>query len=167
MGLFRKCNRGFTAIEVIAVLVILGVIAAVVVARLTSTSTYSVQSVAEELKNHLRFAQTRSMNSNVIWGVYFISNSQYTIFKNGSTSSSNLVTPPGADSSTVNLSARGISLGGIAAGDVVSFDDWGKPYTIAAVTDTTTPQSGTRSITVTGGGQTATIQITQNTGYIP
>jgi prepilin-type N-terminal cleavage/methylation domain-containing protein len=163
MGPFWKGKGGFTAIELIAVLILLGVIVAVAVARLTGTSTYSVPSVAEELKNHLRFAQTRSMNSNVIWGIYFISNTQYTIYKNGDTSSSNRVTPPGADSSTVNLSNRGVTLG-VAAGDVVSFNDWGSPCTNAAGT---TAQSGTKSITVTGGSQTVTIQIIQNTGYIP
>jgi prepilin-type N-terminal cleavage/methylation domain-containing protein len=162
MGPLLRCRRGFTTIEVIAVLIIIGVLAAVIVARYWSTSPYTVRSVAEELKDHLRYAQTRAMNSNVIWGVNFVSTTQYTIFKDGDTS--HTVTPPGVDSNTVSLSSRGASLGGIAAGDVVSFDDWGKPYTNAAGT---TAQSGTRSITVSGGGQTATIQITQNTGYIP
>ncbi len=162
---FRR-SSGFTTVEMIAVLLILAVLGAVVVGRAIGTGTtgYNVQSVAEELKNHLRFAQTRAMSSNVVWGVFFISTSQYTLFRNGSTTAGNLVTPPGADSSTVNLTTRGVSLGGIAAGDVVAFDDWGKPYTDAAATSA---QSGTKPITVTGGGQTVTIQITQNTGYIP
>jgi prepilin-type N-terminal cleavage/methylation domain-containing protein len=163
MNHFRRCRRGFTTIEVIAVLIILGVLAAVIAARYWSTSPYSAQSVAEEVKNHLRYAQTRAMNSNVIWGVFFISNTQYTIYRNGNTSSTNWVSPPGADSNTVNLSSRGVTLG-VTANDVVSFDDWGKPCTDAAGT---TLQNTTRSITVTVGGQTATIQITQNTGYIP
>jgi|WetSurMetagenome_2_1015567.scaffolds.fasta_scaffold00812_8 prepilin-type N-terminal cleavage/methylation domain-containing protein len=163
MGPFWKCRRGFTTIEVIAVLILLGVIAALVVARLSGTSGYTVQSTAEMLKNHLRHAQARAMSSNVIWGVFFISNTQYTIYRNGNTGSTNWVNPPGADSNTVNLTTQGVTLG-VTANDVVSFDDWGRPYTDAAGN---TLQSGTRSITVTGGGQTATIQINPNTGYIP
>jgi len=164
MAALRKGERGFTAIELIAVLILVGLIAAVMVARSSNTSTYSVQSVADELKNHLRYAQTRSMNSNVIWGVYFISSTEYTIYRNGDTGSGNRVSPPGADANTVNLSNRGVSLG-VAAGDVVSFDDWGRPCTDAAAG--TFQSVAIRSINVTGGGQTATIQIYQETGYIP
>ena len=162
MSSFWRGRRGFTTVEVIAVLVIIGVLTAMIAARYWGPSIYSTQSVAEELKNHLRFAQTRAMNSNVIWGVNFVDSTHYTIFKDGDTT--HTVTPPGVSSNTVDISNQGVSLGGIAAGDVVSFDDWGIPYTNAAGT---TPQSGTRSITVSGGGQTATIQIIQNTGYIP
>jgi len=171
MGSYWKRTQGFTAIEVIAVLIIVGVIAAVVVSRFTGASTYSVPSVAEQLKNHLRYAQTRAMNSNVIlasnqpdiWGLYFISNTQYVIYRNGNIGSSNWVTPPGADSDPVDLSGRGVRLGGLGS-NIVSFDDWGRPYTDA---NAKTLQSGARSITVSGGGVTATIQITPNTGYIP
>ena len=68
MGPFGKCRPGFTTIEVIAVLIILGVIAGVVAYRFTGgVAAYSVQSVAEEVKNHLRYAQTRAMNSSAIW----------------------------------------------------------------------------------------------------
>jgi prepilin-type N-terminal cleavage/methylation domain-containing protein len=159
MGPFWRSRNGFTTIEVIAVLIIIGVIAAVVVAKISDTSSYNVQSVAEELKNHLRYAQNRAMNSNVIWGVYFISTTQYTIFKDGD--SSHTVTPPGADSNTVDLSGRGVSLGNLGS-NIVSFDDWGRPYTDATAT---TLQTATRCITV--GGAACKIQITENTGYIP
>jgi prepilin-type N-terminal cleavage/methylation domain-containing protein len=153
MGPFWKCRRGFTAIEVIAVLIIIGVLAAVIVARYWGTSSYSVPAVAEEVKNHVRYAQTRAMSTNVIWGVFFISNTQYTIYRNGNTGSTNWVSPPGADSNTMNLSSPGVTLG-VTANDVVSLDDWGRPCTDAAGT---TLQTMARSITVTGGGQTVTI----------
>jgi len=162
MGPFGKCRPGFTTIEVIAVLIILGVIAGVVAYRFTGgVAAYSVQSVAEEVKNHLRYAQTRAMNSNAIWGVNFTDSTHYTIFKDGDTS--HTVIPPGASSNTVNLGGSGVSLSSLGSG-IVSFDDWGKPYTDAPAA---TAQSGTRSLTVSGGGQTVTIQITPNTGYIP
>ena len=153
--------NGFTTIEVIAVLIIVGVIAAVVVSRFTGTSTYSVPSVAEQLKNHLRYAQNRAMNSNIIWGIHFIDSTHYTIFKDADTT--HTITPPGADSDPVDLSGRGVSLGGLGS-NIVSFDDWGRPYTDAIAN---TLQSGARSITVSGGGASVTIQITPNTGYIP
>ena len=162
MGPFWKCRRGFTTIEVIAVLIILGVIAGVVAYRFTGgVAAYSVQSVAEEVKNHLRYAQTRAMNSNAIWGVNFTDSTHYTIFKDGDTS--HTVIPPGASSNTVNLGGSGVTLGSLGTG-IVSFDDWGKPYTDAPAANA---QSGARSLTVSGGGQTVTIQVTPNTGYIP
>ena len=108
MGSFWKRTQGFTTIEVIAVLIIIGVIAAVVVSRFRGTSTYSVQSVAEELKNHLRYAQTRAMNSNAHLGESTSLTAPITrFFKDGNTT--HTVTPPGADSNPVNLSGRGVT----------------------------------------------------------
>jgi prepilin-type N-terminal cleavage/methylation domain-containing protein len=172
MGPFWKCRRGFTTIEVIAVLIIIGVLSAVVVARYWGTSSYSVSAVAEELKNHLRYAQGRAMNSTVtaastptpnIWGINFVDSTHYTVFRDGDTT--HTVPPPGSDSDPVNLSSRGVTLGSLGTG-IVSFDEWGKPYTDAVGTTPQSEQPPFRLITVLGGGQTGYICISKNTGYI-
>ena len=71
-------------IEVIAVLVILGIISAVAIAKVSSViAQYNLDSEADVIKGHLRYAQALSMNSTVNWGITFASGS-YTIFTNPS-----------------------------------------------------------------------------------
>jgi prepilin-type N-terminal cleavage/methylation domain-containing protein len=162
-GRRAESDRGFTLIEVIAVLIMVGILTAVVISRLTGTATYSAPSAAEELKTHLRYAQTRAMSSSSVWGVFFTDGGHYTIFYGGNTG--NTTTPPGSDGATVDLSSRGLSVsenGGVPG--VIAFDSWGKPYTDATGS---TAQSTTRTLSVTGGSAIAPIQITKGTGYIP
>lgn len=142
-------NRGFTLIEVIAVLITIGIIAVVIVSRGSSTSTYSVKSVAAALKSHIRYAQTMAMSTNSIWGINVSDNKHYSLFR-GTTATTVIL--PGADSNPVELGAKepSLSIG------TVSFDGKGSP--VAGYTP---------SFTVSMDGETEAINITQNTGFIP
>ena len=67
-----KKNSGFTILEVVAVLVILGIISALAV----STISINIDDVKRDeelnvLKAHLRYAQARAMNSDSKWGIKF------------------------------------------------------------------------------------------------
>lgn len=150
-------KTGFTMVEIIAVLLILGIVAAVVVSRMDSTGSYDLSSQAEVIKGHLRYAQTRAMNSNQVWGINFSSSTAYSLFQNGSTA--NRVILPGQDADIVTIPG-GVS---VTTG-IVSFDAWGKPCTDAAGTTT---QSGLRTLTVSKDGATQAIEITPNTGFMP
>lgn len=55
-------GRGFTLLEVLAVLVILGILSAIAVNRSVNYNT-EVYTGADALKAHLRYAQTMAMNS--------------------------------------------------------------------------------------------------------
>jgi prepilin-type N-terminal cleavage/methylation domain-containing protein len=144
-----KSNQGFTLIEAIAVLIILGILGVVIASRVSSTSTYSVKSQAEVLKSHIRYAQTMAMSTGIIWGINIPDSKQYFLFRG------TVATPvilPGADSNPVVLEANGPSL----STGTVRFDGKGSPVV-----------GYTPSFTVTMGGETETINITQNTGFIP
>lgn len=156
----KTSNRGFTFVEIISVLVLIGVLTAVAVSYF-NISTHRVQSVTEEIKSHLRYAQTCSMNSNVVYGVYFIDDTHYTLFRDGDITK--MIIPPGNDNMIVNLGSQGISLSGLGTG-IVSFDSLGRPCSNA---NGNTLQAAIRTITVTDGTGTEIIQITKNTGYIP
>jgi prepilin-type N-terminal cleavage/methylation domain-containing protein len=151
-------NRGFTLIEIIAVLVILAIIAAVVVSRGFSTDTYTLKGTTDVIKTHIRYAQTRAMSTNAVWGINFETTKTYSLFRDGSTA--NRVILPGQDSNIVTLPTNGPS---VTSGVIVSFDLFGKPYTNAGATAL---QDAPRTITVSYGG-TENITIYKNTGFIP
>jgi len=150
---------GFTMIEVVVVLIILGILAVVAISRIPDLREYDVTSEAQIVKSHLRYAQSKAMNTSEVWGINFLTSTTYALFKNGNTS--NRVRLPGEGSLNRTLSS-GITLS--PTGIVVSFDSWGSPYQNA---DGTNAQSGDRSITLSAGGSSKSITIKPKTGYMP
>ena len=140
-------RNGFTTIEVISILVILGILSAVAISKVASTATYSLVAEADVLRMHLRYAQYRALSDDVSWGMSFTGNT-YTLLR-GATATYNLPN----DSSATHTLANGISFSPTPGG--VSFDEWGSP--------------GTADITITlsSSGGSQSIPITKNTGFIP
>ena len=99
-------NRGFTLIELISALLIMGIVAAVVISRV-GTSNNEVIAQMEVVKSHLRYAQSRAMNSDLVWGIRFDTD-KYWLFKEGDITKK--VTFPAEDSDTANLPS-GMSMG--------------------------------------------------------
>jgi MSHA pilin protein MshC len=140
------CEGGFTMIEIIAVLVILGILTAVAAVRMTNTGSYDLASQVEVVKTHLRYAQIRAMNTDARWGIHFTGDSYY-LFRE---EQENRVTIPGENSDTVRFSGKGSKLR-IEKDVTVIFDSFGSP--------------GEENITIqTNGGN---IVVTPNTGFIP
>jgi prepilin-type N-terminal cleavage/methylation domain-containing protein len=142
-------DRGFTLIEIIAVLVILAIISAVVISRGTMTDAASLQAEVDTLKGHLRYAQSLAMNdiSPVKWGINLDAgtnaNGEYTY---------QLVKDPLGTSvftSPYNLPNESGSVHAISkpftASGAVLFDEWGRPTgsaTIGGQSITITPETG-------------------------
>lgn len=149
MSLINKCqssnNSGFTLIEVIAILTIVGIISAVAITKLSSTASYSVMSEADIVKSHLRYAQLRAMSDEEPWGISFTAGS-YTLLKNGVTATTNL---PNENSAIHNLQS-GVTITS-GAGTTISYDNWGSP-------------GNTNKVIILSGAETITV--TKNTGFI-
>jgi len=142
-------QRGFTLIEVVAVLIIIGIVAAVAMTRATSTRDYDIISQVEAVKAHLRVAQSIAMGLNSSQGINFDSQTTYYLY-DAANSAKKLL--PGQNELTVDLEAKksALKITSVSKNPVV-FDAYGSP--------------GTETITIaTNGGQ---IIITKNTGYIP
>jgi prepilin-type N-terminal cleavage/methylation domain-containing protein len=99
--------KGFTLIELVAVLIILGVLAAVAATRLTGTSTISVKGAAEMIQADIRYAQEAAMAENTAKSVIF---------------------SPGASSYTVDSENKGLP-SGVTIGNnlTVTFNSLGEP----------------------------------------
>ncbi|WP_413911057.1 Tfp pilus assembly protein FimT/FimU [Desulfobacula sp.] len=142
-------SNGFTMIEIICVLVIVGILTAVAVSKMTSTDVYDVVMEIETLKTHLRYSQIRAMSHNQSWGIRISGGTSYTLQKNGSTASVNL---PNENSATHTFASGVRAIPGTI---VITFDDLGSP--------------GNSDIVITlrkQGKNPRTLTITQKTGFI-
>jgi prepilin-type N-terminal cleavage/methylation domain-containing protein len=154
-------QRGFTLFEIVMVLLILGVISYFVATRLFSADAPTQNAEMELVKNHLRFAQSRAMNSDKEWGVKFVAPNRYWMFK--AEDGENVVKElPDVKSLMDDMKKRGVlnnppldgsmTLSSVSVQNVVvKFDQFGSPGTAPII------------ITTTAG----TITITKNTGFIP
>ena len=158
-------NAGFTIVEIVVVLIVLGIVSAFAIGRAMFTET-DLKVQTEILKAHLRHAQSRAMSSNVFWGVQTdAAGSTYSLFKIDPTSGVTLMKLPGENTDTVDLSTMGLSM---SAGKY-SFDSRGIPH-FAATASAPPGDAQTASdiaITLTSGSDSAPITITKNTGFIP
>ena len=147
---------GFTLFEVVAVLLILGVISYFAATRLFTDDGISTASEMDLVKNHLRYAQSRAMNSESSWGIKFVSPKQYWLFMGENPDTGRQRLPnvedfieriPGAPrDGSMTLSANTVP------NAVVKFDPFGSPGSTTDITLNLSP-----------GG---TITITKNTGFI-
>jgi MSHA pilin protein MshC len=142
-----KNQRGFTMIEVISVLIIIGILAAVVIIRMTNTREYDLSSQVEVIKNHLRLAQSRAMGTGSPWGINFNTATTYYLFQG--IESNTPIHLVGEKSNTIDLTEKKSSL--TVTPTRITFDAHGSP--------------GSNTINlVTNAGN---ITITKNTGFIP
>lgn len=149
-------NRGFTFIEVLSALIIIGIISAIALSRV-GNSNVELIAASEVVKSHLRYAQLRAMNSEDVWGIS-CDGTDYWLFMDGNTN--NHVILPGEESDPVALTDKKISM----ASFTVSFDSWGRPYNNASGAGV----SSGSTITITSPGVSSVgITITAETGCIP
>ncbi len=158
-----KNTSGFTIIEIITVLIVMGIITAFVIGRAQSTRTdLIVQN--EILKAHLRYAQTQAVNSTLSFGIESdAGGNNYWLFKYDPAALPPVVKTklPSENADQVNLSGNGLSM---TSGAIICFDTRGIPHTDHTAT---TVQAADRTISVSDGSSTLNISITKNTGFIP
>lgn len=154
--------RGFTLIETIAVLVLIGILSAFILINTNDIEKADVYAQSEAIKSHLRFVQTLAMTSNTPHGLRLLSASSYELYRiNKSTGNPETIPSPDGES-PVNLPS-GVSLS-VQSSDYISYDDWGIPYQDE---DGTTPQAtADRTVTVAMSGLSRSFTIRRNTGFI-
>jgi MSHA pilin protein MshC len=159
----RIDQRGFTMIEMVAVLIIMAIFATVVATRFAFMDT-DTSTEAEILKSSLRFAQIKALNNavdNNTWGIHFTSGgSSYSLVytENGTTTSPvNLPGECGSNplvciSTPTHTLPRGMTINGSS----VNFNRWGSPG-----------PSDVAIVLQKAGLGSAQVTVTKNTGHIP
>ncbi|MFU8780664.1 MAG: Tfp pilus assembly protein FimT/FimU [Kiritimatiellia bacterium] len=143
----RYDTAGFTILEVVAVLLLMGVLASVAIPRVMDAG-YAVTAEAEVLRANLRFAQSVALAANTAqWSIHFAGNT-YTLQRNGATSS---VRFPGQSSAT-HVLGNGVQVTG-GTGTLV-FNTFGAPAL-------------TYVITLSNAARTESVVVTGFTGLVP
>lgn len=136
-------SKGITFIEVLAVLVIIGILSAILIPRLDlafTTSRASVDGGAYMIASDIRYAQEFAMANRVSKSVIFTSGSSVYTFN---------------PTDNMDPSARLPSGVTISNNFTVTFNSLGEPTT-----------GGGGSVTVSGGGLSRTISIVNYTGKV-
>ncbi len=159
-------SEGLTLMEVIVVLVIIGILAAAVIPRLSSTAQFDVKSNADVIRNHLLYAQGMAMKQGIVGGVKS-DGSFYWLFKtNAPDDAANQILLPGENTVKVPLNDKRITLTAFT----LFFDFAGRPYTAYTDAAVNTPVSAGNPLVITVGSSsdssTATCTITPETGFI-
>jgi len=148
---------GFSLLELVLVLILVGVLAVFAAPRLITTQSITLPAVANQLIGNIRYAQNLSMSQGQRYRVNFAAGSYGITDMSGSAAS----LPPTAGAvvslSPVVLSGWNPPL----TNGYVAFDTRGVPYISA-----TTALVGTVTLTLTSGSETATITIAPETGRV-
>lgn len=174
----KNNHRGFTLIEVIAVLIIIAVIAVVAVSRSVDYSA-EVYAGADALKAHLRYAQTMAMNSNpssgaAVWGISGTVSSYWLFQGTNPAAAATYIRLPEDETflnsdRTVNLTKKKIKIS-FSSGSTIYFDNRGIPYSAYTSASVNTPLTVALTINVQpldAATPSVAITITPQTGYIP
>jgi len=147
--------QGFTLIEVISTLMLIGILAAIAISRAHSTVDVDVATATAMLKTHLRYAQTKAMNSDESWGISF------TVAPYGLQNASGVAEPLPTDPNEAGNFPAEITL--TPSVNPVMFDNrWGYP-----ADNTGTVLAADCTITVSKGDASQTVTVTKNTGFVP
>lgn len=153
--------RGFTLLEMVIVLLILGIMAAAAIPTLPG-SAINVSAEADRLAADLLYTQSLAITSGQR---YFWIRTAATTYQIRN-SSGVAITYPGTGSTTVTLNS-GISFSTITnlPSNLVQFDGKGQPYTTSVATGGT-KLAASATIRIAGGGITKSVVIYPNTGYV-
>ena len=139
-------KAGFTLVEVVVVLVIIGVLMLIAI-RSPFNSNSDLIAETDQLRGHLRFAQSQAIANNTdSWGILLNANG-YALRKNGANAPINL---PGLDAATYTF-VSGVSAT-LGTGSI-TFDEFGSPG------------NATLSITLSDGTHSSSISLSAQTGY--
>lgn len=148
-------ENGVSLVEMIAVLLIMGIVSAMVISRFASVDDMELAAKVNSIRNHIRYAQVMAMKRNdATWGMK-CDGSAYWVFKTATPATAgepddtdNIIYLPGNKDKKITISGMSAL--------TLYFDKFGIPYEydtgIGNIAPLTTPKTvtiGSRSLTIT------------------
>lgn len=153
-------GAGFTLIEFIMVMVIVGVFSAVAIASISAKGKHSVRAHADKLRRDLSHLQALGISRSVRLRLSTAANgASYTVVVCGNTacSSTSSLTDPATGSTFSATFSDGITIS--PANSNLDFDSLGRPTSSATLATSST------TFTLMGSGKTATVTVLPITGF--
>ncbi len=174
MTRFRN-NQGFTLIELVVILLVLGVLAAVAINRVGDMTGTKAGATARKLQSDIAYAQHLAMIGNQRYRVYFNTApapaSGYAVVNDANGNGTwgeagEIAVDPANNSGTLSVTLNtgnyaGITLSAIGfTGSYVEFNTLGVSY------DGSGPLAAAKSVSVIGSGTTRTVTVQPGTGKV-
>jgi MSHA pilin protein MshC len=150
--------RGFSLLEVVIVLVMVGVLAVFAAPRVTTTQSITLPSLAAKLVANIRYTQSLAMSQGQRYRINFTA----TTYQITDMSGTPIVQPLTAGAAAISVAPA--SLTGFnppLTNNYVAFDSKGVPYISA-----TSQLAANATITLTAGSDTSSVVIAPETGRV-
>lgn len=168
-------SRGFTLVELVIVIVLLGILGGVAAPRFFDRKGFDASAYAEQLKAMLRYGQKSAIaqgrnvyirvNSGGVTLAYDGGFSSYLRAPGGGNSGSSTTTTLCGSDTT--LACEGVPPGLTLSGALnFYFDANGKPFLTTNIPPTLTSTFATRTFTLTGDGGSRSVVVAAETGYV-
>ena len=145
-------QKGYTLIELVMVISLLGLVAIAVVTISPSPNTSRLQAAAREVQSTIEMAKNYAMTTRTTHGVDFVASGALTVYQ--STTATPIANPLDKQDWILTLSNRYPNIS-IQSNYTVEFNSLGSPTT-----------GGGGSVVLTDGTNTKTIAVTANTGKV-